>query len=60
MEVSGQLHAPTALSSRKEAPVPIGQEAGWDPEPFRTRERREKIPLFLLPGIEPRSPRSLF
>jgi hypothetical protein len=33
MEVSGQLHAPTYLSSRIEPPVPIGWEAGWGPEP---------------------------
>jgi hypothetical protein len=27
MEVSGQLHAPTALPTGKAPPVPIGQEA---------------------------------
>jgi hypothetical protein len=32
MEVSGQLHAPTALSPGKEPPVPIGKEAGWTSE----------------------------
>jgi hypothetical protein len=34
MEVSGQLHAPAALPPGKEPLVPIGQEAGWAPEPF--------------------------
>jgi hypothetical protein len=33
MEVSGQLHAPAALSPGKEPQVPIGEEAGWSPEP---------------------------
>jgi hypothetical protein len=32
MEMSGQLHAPVALSLRKKAPAPIRQEAGWGPE----------------------------
>jgi hypothetical protein len=36
MEVSGQLHASVALLLRKEAPVPIGQEAVWAPEPVST------------------------
>jgi len=36
------LHAPAALP-----PVPIGQEAGWAPEPVWTLWRREK-PLTLL------------
>jgi len=30
IEVSDQLHSPAALTSGKESPVPIGQEAGWD------------------------------
>jgi hypothetical protein len=30
--VSGHLHAPAALHSGKESPVPIGQSAGWAPE----------------------------
>jgi hypothetical protein len=34
-------------------PVPIGQEAGWSPQPVWTRWRRKKIPS--LPGMEPRS-----
>jgi hypothetical protein len=37
MEVSGQLHAPAALPPGKGPLVPIGQEAGWAPEPFWTR-----------------------
>jgi hypothetical protein len=36
MEVSGQHHTPAALPPGKEPLVPIGQEAGWDPEPFWT------------------------
>jgi hypothetical protein len=32
MKVSGQLHAPAALT-----PVPNGQEAGWAPEPVWMR-----------------------
>jgi hypothetical protein len=31
MEVSGQFHAPAALSPGKEAPIPIGEEAGEGP-----------------------------
>jgi hypothetical protein len=31
--LSGQLHAPAALSSRKEPPLPTDYEAGWGPEP---------------------------
>jgi len=34
MEVSGQLHAPAALSPGKEPLVSIVQEAGWAPEPL--------------------------
>jgi hypothetical protein len=44
MEVSGQLHAPVALLPGKEPLVPIGQEAGWAPEPFWMRWWREKFP----------------
>jgi hypothetical protein len=29
IEMSSQLHAPTALPPGKEHPVPTGQEAGW-------------------------------
>jgi hypothetical protein len=41
MEMSGQFHAPTALSPGKVPQVPIGYEAGRAPEPF-----------FSLPGLE--------
>jgi len=34
MEVSGQLHASASLPPGKEPFVPIGQEAGWAPDPF--------------------------
>jgi hypothetical protein len=43
MEVSGQRHAPAALLHQgKGTPVPIGQEAGWVPEPV-WRESLEEI-----------------
>jgi hypothetical protein len=42
MEVSGQLHAPTALIPEKSPEVPIGWEAGWGPEAVWTLQRREK------------------
>jgi hypothetical protein len=35
-EVSGQLHAPTALPSVQELPVLIEQETVWVPEPVWT------------------------
>jgi hypothetical protein len=36
--VSGQRHAPAALlPPGKGPPVPIGQEAGWAPEPVWTQ-----------------------
>jgi hypothetical protein len=44
MEASGQLHAPAALPSGKESPVPIGYEAGWAQEPAWTLCRNEKFP----------------
>jgi hypothetical protein len=44
-----------ALPPGKGPTVPIGQEAGWAPEPVWTQEFRRKI-LFPLPVIEPRSP----
>jgi hypothetical protein len=44
MEVSGQLHAPAALSPGKEPLVPIVQEAGWAPEPFWMQWWGEKFP----------------
>jgi hypothetical protein len=46
MEVSDQLYAPAALVQGKEPPSPIGQEAGWAPEPVRTLWRRQ---TFLAP-----------
>jgi hypothetical protein len=43
MGVSGQRHAPAALYLRgKDPPVPIGQEAGWAPEPVWTQRLEEK------------------
>jgi hypothetical protein len=43
MGVSGQRHAPAALlPPGKEPPVPIGQEAGWTPEPVWTQRLEEK------------------
>jgi hypothetical protein len=55
MEVSGQLHAPAALPSGKEPPVPIGYEAGWAPQPVWKAVEKTLLPL---PGIElrPSSP----
>jgi hypothetical protein len=44
MEVRGQLHAPTALPSEKELPVPIGQEDEWTSEPVRKQCWREEDP----------------
>jgi len=41
--VSGQLHALAPIPSGKEPPVPIGQEAGWVPEPVWTQWQREKF-----------------
>jgi hypothetical protein len=44
MGVSGQRHAPgRALPPGKGLPVPIGQEAGWAPEPVWTQRIEEKI-----------------
>jgi hypothetical protein len=42
MEVSAQLHALATLPPGKSAPAPIGQEAGWSPEPVWMMYRREK------------------
>jgi hypothetical protein len=43
MGVSGQRHAPgRALPPGKGAPVPIVQEAGWDPEPVWTQRLDKK------------------
>jgi hypothetical protein len=49
MEVSGQLYAPAALAPGKETPAPIGQEAGWAPEPVWSLWSRKKF--LALPGI---------
>jgi hypothetical protein len=46
-------HPGRVLPPGKGPPVPIGQEAGWAPEPVWTQRLEEKSPL---PGIEPRSP----
>jgi hypothetical protein len=43
MEVSGQLHAPSALPSEKDLPLFIEQEAGWAPKPVWKLWRRDKI-----------------
>jgi hypothetical protein len=44
MGVSGQHHAPAALlPPGKGPPVPIGQEAGWAPEPVWTQRLQEKF-----------------
>jgi hypothetical protein len=54
MEVSGQFHAPAALPPGRETLVPIGEEAGWDPEPSgRGSEKNNFQPP---PGIEPENP----
>jgi hypothetical protein len=55
MGVSGQLHAPAALSPGERTPVTTVQEAGWAPRAGLDTEARGKI-LSPLPGIEPRSP----
>jgi hypothetical protein len=48
MEVSAELHAPTALPMVKELPVPIGFQS----LPGRCGEEKNLLPL---PGIEPNS-----
>jgi hypothetical protein len=42
MELSDQFHAPAALPPGKYPPVPIGQEAGWAPDPVWRMQGREK------------------
>jgi hypothetical protein len=42
MGVSGQHHAPAALYPRGKTPVPLGQEAGWTPEPVWAQSLQEK------------------
>jgi hypothetical protein len=41
--VRGQSHAPAELYPRgKDSTVPIGQEAGWSPDPVWTQRLEEK------------------
>jgi hypothetical protein len=45
MGVSGQRHAPAALLPPGKGPtVPIGQKAGWAPEPVWTLEGKSSAP----------------
>lgn len=53
MEVPGQHHALAGLLLVKEPPVPIGQEAGWVPQPVWAFWRGEEF--LATAGIEPRS-----
>jgi len=56
MEVSGQLHAPAALTPGKETLVPIGYETGWVPSRSgRGGEDKNSQPLpgFDSPIIQP-------
>jgi hypothetical protein len=41
--MNGQLHAPAALSPRKQLPVPIEQDAGLASESLWTLWSREKL-----------------
>jgi hypothetical protein len=34
MEVRGEFHVPAALLAMKKPSVPIGEQAGWTPEPI--------------------------
>jgi hypothetical protein len=52
MRVTGQLHAPAALSCEKELPVAIHLQARWVPESAGHLEEKK---VLLLPGIELRS-----
>jgi hypothetical protein len=48
MRVSGQHDAPAALyPPGKGPPVPVGQEAGWAPEPIWTQKLEEKSSAFV-------------
>jgi hypothetical protein len=42
MGVSGQRQAPASLYLQEKLAVPIGQEAGWTPEPVWTQKLDEK------------------
>jgi len=53
MEVDGQLHVTTALSLRKEKPLPFSWEADWAPEPVWKRLGRDRIPSISLLEMEP-------
>jgi hypothetical protein len=53
MKVSGQLYVPASLPPEKDAPVPIGYEAGWAPEPVWTLWRRENYFLRRDSNSEP-------
>jgi hypothetical protein len=50
MEVSGQHHALATLPPGKKPPVPIGQKAGWKPEPVWMRWWREEFPVRVSTG----------
>jgi hypothetical protein len=52
LRVSGQHYAFAAISSGKEPPVPLAQEAGWAPEVVWTLWRREKY--LAASRLEPR------
>lgn len=51
------LNAPAALLKEKGTPLPIGQEAGWSPDPVWARWQKEKS--LSLPGNEPQSSSTL-
>jgi hypothetical protein len=53
MEVSGQLHAPAALPSRKVPPVPSEYKAGWAQS--QSGLCREEKTFFPLPEIKTRT-----
>jgi hypothetical protein len=40
MEVNNKVQPPADVTPEKEPPIPIGQEAGWAPEPVWTLWRR--------------------
>jgi len=51
MGMNDQVHNPG-----KESPVPIGQEAGWAPEPVWRRCQREEIHYHPCRGLKPGYP----